>query len=261
MTGPLATIPHMPPSKRSGRPGQVGSSVARAALSSGAATAIDGAVYQVALVVCAELAVASRPAYMVAATVGAVFGAVCNFSLNRWWVFRSSGKLGHEGLRYVIGLVAHLVGDAACAQRAHHPCFSRPPRSVAPGQVVHVAGVLLSIPEARRVSWGSSMMWRHMLKLWPRFTLAPMLPFWGWAIYFALRYQFRWDQFAVAILVTALAYGNSWTKRLFIGLLPIGLVGLFYDAMRVVKNVGLTPANVHVCDLRKAELTWFGVAP
>ena len=49
---------------------------------------IDGAVYQVALVACAELAVASRPAYMVAATLGAVFGAVCNFSLNRWWVFR-----------------------------------------------------------------------------------------------------------------------------------------------------------------------------
>ena len=78
------------------------------------------------------------------------------------------------------------------------------------------------------------MMWRHMLKLWPRYTLAPMLPFWGWAIYFALRYQFRWDQFAWRFLVTALAYGNSWTKRLFIGLLPIGLVGAFLrrDARR-----------------------------
>jgi hypothetical protein len=43
------------------------------------------------------------------------------------------------------------------------------------------------------------------------------------------------------------------------GLLPAGLVALLYDAMRPFKNVGLTAANVHVCDLRSAELSWFGI--
>jgi len=98
-----------------------------------------------------------------------------------------------------------------------------------------------------------------MRRLWPRFTLAPALPFWGWALFWAIRGQLRWDHVVLALLVAGLAYGNAITKRLFIGLLPLGFVALFYDAMRFVKNVGLTEANVHLCDLRAAELRWFGV--
>jgi inositol phosphorylceramide synthase catalytic subunit len=101
--------------------------------------------------------------------------------------------------------------------------------------------------------------WRHMRELWPSFTLAPALPFWGWAVFWSVRGELRWDHVAVAVLVSVLAYSNAKTKRLFVGLLPVGLVALFYDGMRFVKNVGLSESNVHVCDLRAAELRWFGV--
>jgi hypothetical protein len=102
-------------------------------------------------------------------------------------------------------------------------------------------------------------LWRHMQSLWPRFTLAPALPFWAWVAFWATRGQVRWDHVVVAVLVSVLAYSNAKTKRLFVGLLPVGIVALFYDAMRFVKNVGLSESTVHLCDLRAAELRWFGL--
>ncbi|HKQ70520.1 MAG TPA: phosphatase PAP2 family protein [Polyangiaceae bacterium] len=102
-------------------------------------------------------------------------------------------------------------------------------------------------------------MWQHMRRLWPKWTLLPVLPFWVWAGVCAWRGQLRWDHLVIAAVVSALAYGNLATRRLFLGLLPMGLVGLFYDAMRLVKNVGLTAENIHICDLRATELAWFGL--
>jgi hypothetical protein len=55
------------------------------------------------------------------------------------------------------------------------------------------------------------------------------------------------------------AYGGRTAKRLYFGVLPLGLVGLLYDAMRFVKNVGLSESTVHVCDLRALELSLFGI--
>jgi hypothetical protein len=101
--------------------------------------------------------------------------------------------------------------------------------------------------------------WRHARDLWPRLTLLPALPFWAWAAFWAARGQLRWDHVAVALLVAVLAYTNEKTKRLYVGLLPVALVALFYDAMRFVKNVGLSESTVHLCDLRAAEMRWFGV--
>jgi membrane-associated phospholipid phosphatase len=101
-------------------------------------------------------------------------------------------------------------------------------------------------------------LWRHMRALWPRYTLVPISPFWLWAAFLAVRGALRWDHIVLAVLTAALAYGSIKTKRLFLGLLPMGLVALFYDAMRFVKNVGLTEKSVHLCDLRALELRWFG---
>jgi membrane-associated phospholipid phosphatase len=101
--------------------------------------------------------------------------------------------------------------------------------------------------------------WRHARALWPRYTLGPILPFWSWTAFCAWRGMLRWDHVALAALTAALAYGNAKTKRLFLGLLPMGLVALFYDGMRFVKNVGLTEQSVHLCDLRALELRWFGI--
>jgi membrane-associated phospholipid phosphatase len=100
--------------------------------------------------------------------------------------------------------------------------------------------------------------WRHMTDLWPKWTLAPVLPFWFWVAFMTARGDARWDHIAVAILATALAYGTSATKRLFLGLFPLGLVGLSYDAMRFVQHLGVSESTVHVCDLRAIELRWFG---
>jgi membrane-associated phospholipid phosphatase len=48
-------------------------------------------------------------------------------------------------------------------------------------------------------------------------------------------------------------------RRLFLGLYPIGLVGLFYGVLGLVKEVGITSERVHVCDLRALDLHLFSV--
>jgi phosphatidylglycerophosphatase A len=43
------------------------------------------------------------------------------------------------------------------------------------------------------------------------------------------------------------------------GILPLALVGVLYDSMRLVQGVGVTTARVHLCDLRSHELALFGI--
>lgn len=99
----------------------------------------------------------------------------------------------------------------------------------------------------------------HMRALWPRFTFLPAAPFVLWAGYWGVRGQLRWEQLALATACVALAYGNAKTKRIYIGLFPMALLGLIYDAMRFVKNLGIGPSHVHLCDLREAEIRLFGI--
>lgn len=99
----------------------------------------------------------------------------------------------------------------------------------------------------------------HVRSLWPRFPLLPTAPFWVLVAFWAVQGKLRWDHLALALVATVLAYGSAWSKRLYLGILPIGLVGVLYDSMRAVKNVGLTPDNVHVCDLRAIDQRLFGV--
>jgi hypothetical protein len=96
-----------------------------------------------------------------------------------------------------------------------------------------------------------------MLRRIARFV-AP-LPFMVWAIVGLLRGEIRWDYFAFIIVPPVLAYGSLSMKRLFAGIYPLGLVGLLYDAMRFVRNVGVTPERVHLCDLRTLEIKLFGI--
>ncbi len=67
-------------------------------------------------------------------------------------------------------------------------------------------------------------------------------------------FDFRWELVAVVVLAAVLASAGPRSKRLFDGLYPIALLGLVYDAMRFVKNLGLTPERVHVCDLRAIDM-------
>jgi hypothetical protein len=98
-----------------------------------------------------------------------------------------------------------------------------------------------------------------MRRLWPRWTLLPVGPFLLWTLFWVFRGQLRWDHIAVCSVAVLLAYGNSTTKRLFFGVVPLGIVGLLYDAMRFVKDVGLSEETVHVCDLRAIEQRFFGI--
>jgi membrane-associated phospholipid phosphatase len=100
---------------------------------------------------------------------------------------------------------------------------------------------------------------RHLRSLWPGWTLIAPLPFVVHPVWAAARGDVHWEN--AAVLATALAlFGiGPRTKKLFLGVYPIGLVGILYDSMRVVQNVGVSPASVHLCDLRAHELALFGV--
>ena len=71
--------------------------------------------------------------------------------------------------------------------------------------------------------------------------------------------KLRWDHLAVLSFASFMAYWSIRTKRLFLGILPIGLVGVLYDSMKVIKNVGLSKENVHVCDVRAIDQRFFGI--
>jgi hypothetical protein len=101
--------------------------------------------------------------------------------------------------------------------------------------------------------------WKHLRTLWPGWTLLVPLPFVAHTIWVAADGRFHWEN-GVMLLATLTLYAYSpATKKLFLGIYPFGLVGLFYDTMRVVKDVGLSPQTVHLCDLRAYEMALFGV--
>lgn len=90
-------------------------------------------------------------------------------------------------------------------------------------------------------------------------SLVAVAGFWTWVAFMNVRGALRWDHVAVALLATALRFGPPALQKLFRALIPLGLVGVTYDAMRFVAHIGLDETTVHVCDLRELERTWFGI--
>jgi hypothetical protein len=101
-------------------------------------------------------------------------------------------------------------------------------------------------------------LWGHIRGLWPKWAFLPPLPFVALAIFDLARHELRWEHIALLVLVPLLAYTHARTKKLLVGIYPIGLVGVFYDVMRLVKNMGVRPDTVHDCDLRDIEMHLFG---
>ncbi len=97
---------------------------------------------------------------------------------------------------------------------------------------------------------------RHVKELWPDYYgLLLTAPFLGWFVWTVLiSGERRPELFLITLVVFGLALGSKKSKRLFLGLYPIGLLGLVYDGMRFVKNVGLTADRVHICDLRALDM-------
>lgn len=95
---------------------------------------------------------------------------------------------------------------------------------------------------------------RHVRALWPDAGVWLPLPFVLWPLGFVLAGLGRWEHAALIAGVPALAYSSARSKRLFLGLLPFGCLGLVYDAMRFVKDLGVTTERVHLCDLRAFDM-------
>lgn len=101
--------------------------------------------------------------------------------------------------------------------------------------------------------------WKHLRALWPGWTILAPLPFVAHAVWAALGGRFHWENAVMLPAVLVLFGLGPRSKKLFLGIYPFGLVGLFYDTMRVVQNVGLTPRTVHLCDSRAYEIALFGI--
>lgn len=99
----------------------------------------------------------------------------------------------------------------------------------------------------------------HVRTLWPRSVLAPVLPFVLFAVYQGVRSELRIEHLLIIVVAAVLAYTGPRTKELLLGLYPLALVAVFYDAMRPIQKIGLTPSRVHLCDLRNLELALFGL--
>jgi inositol phosphorylceramide synthase catalytic subunit len=71
--------------------------------------------------------------------------------------------------------------------------------------------------------------------------------------------RFRWENAAVLVLALVLFSVGPRTKKLLLGLYPLGLVGILYSVMKSIEDLGVTESRVHLCDLRAHEVALFGV--
>ncbi len=98
----------------------------------------------------------------------------------------------------------------------------------------------------------------HVARLWPGGGWLLPLPLVLWCGSRLAAHEVRWEQVALIVAMPALAYGSARTRGLFLATYPLALLGLAYDVMRYVKDVGVSSARVHVCDLRAIDAALFG---
>jgi len=101
--------------------------------------------------------------------------------------------------------------------------------------------------------------WARLRALWPGAWILLPVPFLLHGVWVAEGGRFRWDNAAMIALVLALFWTGPRTKKLLLGVYPLGMVAVLYDTMKLVQNVGLGPDRIHVCDLRALEIRFFGV--
>jgi len=101
---------------------------------------------------------------------------------------------------------------------------------------------------------------RHVRALWPGASLLTIAPFLGWFTWtVVIGGERRFELYLITAVCLVLSLTNARTKRLFLGLYPIGLLGLVYDSMRYWKGIGVTAERVHICDLRAIDMSIFSV--
>ncbi len=100
----------------------------------------------------------------------------------------------------------------------------------------------------------------HFKALWPDASILVTAPFFGWFIWtVVISGERRFELFLLFAVCYALAFTNAKSKRLLMGLLPIGYLALVYDSMRFIKYVGITADRVHICDLRAIDMSILSV--
>jgi membrane-associated phospholipid phosphatase len=97
-------------------------------------------------------------------------------------------------------------------------------------------------------------LYAHVRRLWPGFGVLAPLPFVVWALGSIALGRGRFEHVVILLIVPLMAYTNAASKRLFLGLAPMGALGLVYDTMKGVKNLGVSPHRVHLCDLRALDM-------
>jgi inositol phosphorylceramide synthase catalytic subunit len=85
------------------------------------------------------------------------------------------------------------------------------------------------------------------------------LPFLVHVAWAAATHRFRLEHGIELAVVATWFVAGPRLRRLFAGAYPLALVGLLYDSMRAIANVGVSAASVHLCDLRAREVALFGV--
>ena len=91
---------------------------------------------------------------------------------------------------------------------------------------------------------------------WTHWTVVPIM---AWPLYILLRGELRWEFFALIVVTPLMAFYSKASRSLYVGIYPLPVTAILYDSMRFVKNIGVTPARIHVCDLRGYDLSLFGV--
>ena len=111
-------------------------------------------------------------------------------------------------------------------------------------------------PRARwsRPHEAAGLLWDHLRQLWPGPGIWLPVPFMVWSAAWLAVGKGRLEHVIFLIGMPLLAYTNTWTRRLLLGLLPMAFLGLVYDGMRWFDKLGVTPDRVHVCDLREVDM-------
>jgi hypothetical protein len=99
----------------------------------------------------------------------------------------------------------------------------------------------------------------HLASLGPAWTHFTAVAILAWPLYLLTRGEHRWEMILILPLVPALAFTSKRTRKLYVGVYPMLLTAILYDAMRLVKNVGVSATRVHLCDLHGHELDLFGI--
>ena len=110
-----------------------------------------------------------------------------------------------------------------------------------------------------RTSTPASSLRTHLRSLGPWWTHLTVVPLLAWPLFLLARGERRWELTLLIPVVPVLCFLSKKTRKLYVGLYPIGLTAALYDLMRFAKSIGVSTPRVHICDLHRYELALFGI--